>query len=347
MASNPRIDDLRKRLEKDPGSRLFAQLAEELRKAGDLEEAVRVARDGLVRHPAYPSARMTLGRALLDQGDVAGAKIEFGEVLKSAADNILASRFLGECLEAEGDYAGALARYNQTLLLSPGDAAVEARRRAVQGHLDEASRVARVRTIGETPIPVSEADEEMEVEVGHATPGGLAPATGQAPVASAEEAPIPVSQVEEEFELERSYEAPTPPSEGELDRPPLGAAGEAVFEFEETAGAVGTEASATAPGAPDRQAEAELTSPTLAELYFSQGFPEKALEVYRSLLERDPGNERLGARAAEIDNLVRRPAAVAAGVSSVGEPKAARREAIERTIVRLERFLAVTRREVR
>ena len=64
MAGNPRIDDLRKRLEKDPGSRLFAQLAEELRKDGDLEDAIRVAREGLQKHPNYPSARMTLGRAL-------------------------------------------------------------------------------------------------------------------------------------------------------------------------------------------------------------------------------------------------------------------------------------------
>ena len=35
MATNPRIDDLRRRLEREPGSRLFAQLAEELRKAGE------------------------------------------------------------------------------------------------------------------------------------------------------------------------------------------------------------------------------------------------------------------------------------------------------------------------
>ena len=68
MAGNPRIDDLRKRLDRDPGSRLFAQLAEELRKDGELEEAIRVCRQGLQKHPAYPSARMTLGRALLDTG---------------------------------------------------------------------------------------------------------------------------------------------------------------------------------------------------------------------------------------------------------------------------------------
>ena len=70
VAGNPRIDDLRKRIERDPQSRLFAQLAEELRKDGDLAEAIEVARAGLkTRHPSYPSARMTLGRALLDTGD--------------------------------------------------------------------------------------------------------------------------------------------------------------------------------------------------------------------------------------------------------------------------------------
>ena len=65
MAPNPRIEELRKRLEKEPASRLFAQLAEELRKEGELAEAIRVCREGLQKHPNYPSARMTLGRALL------------------------------------------------------------------------------------------------------------------------------------------------------------------------------------------------------------------------------------------------------------------------------------------
>jgi len=345
LPSNPRIDDLRKRLEKDPGSRLFAQLAEELRKAGDLDDAVRVARDGLAKHPAYPSARMTLGRALLDQGDVAAAKIEFGEVLKSAADNILASRFLGECLEAEGDHAGALARYDQTLLLSPGDAAVEARRRTVLEHLTEASRVAKATAIGESPIPVAEADEEMEVVAGHEAAAAVSIGAGGQPPASgdAEPPPIPVSQVEEEFELERAYEAPA--VRWEPGRDAAVAGGEAVFEFEGD----GTVADRVveAPVATAQEADADLTSPTLAELYFSQGFPDKALEVYRKLLERDPDNQRLAARAAEIENLVPRPAGAAAGVGLSDDAKAARREEIQRTIGRLERFLVATRREAR
>ena len=63
---NPRVEELRRRLEKDPSSRVFAQLAEELRKEGEFEDAIRVSRDGLEKHPFYPSARMTLGRALFD-----------------------------------------------------------------------------------------------------------------------------------------------------------------------------------------------------------------------------------------------------------------------------------------
>ena len=74
MAENPRIEELRRRLEREPGSRLFAQLAEELRKDGNHAEAIRVARAGLAQQPNYPSARMTLGRALLDSGDLEGAR---------------------------------------------------------------------------------------------------------------------------------------------------------------------------------------------------------------------------------------------------------------------------------
>ena len=44
MAENPRIEDLRRRLEKEPGSRVFAQLAEELRKVRPRERIARALR---------------------------------------------------------------------------------------------------------------------------------------------------------------------------------------------------------------------------------------------------------------------------------------------------------------
>ncbi|HVO10526.1 MAG TPA: tetratricopeptide repeat protein [Vicinamibacteria bacterium] len=116
-----RVEELRRRLERDPASRLFAQLAEEHRKAGDHGEAIRIARAGLAVHPVYPSARLTLGRALLESGDAAAARVELEEALRQAPDNILASRFLGQTLEALGDVAAAVRQYRATLQMTPAD----------------------------------------------------------------------------------------------------------------------------------------------------------------------------------------------------------------------------------
>ena len=51
-ADNQRIEDLRRRVQKDPASIAFAQLAEELRRNGDYTESVDVCRTGLAIHPA-------------------------------------------------------------------------------------------------------------------------------------------------------------------------------------------------------------------------------------------------------------------------------------------------------
>ena len=133
--ADTRIDELRRRLERDPGSRLFAQLAEELRKGGDLVEAIRVARAGLAVHANYPSARLTLGRALLDSGDAAGGRVELESALREAPDNILASRFLAQAREALGDLKGAVEQYQKTMLMAPGDRAVQAQLQAAEAKL--------------------------------------------------------------------------------------------------------------------------------------------------------------------------------------------------------------------
>src|ERR1044071_789457 len=55
VSDNPRIAELRRRVDRDPTSIAFAQLAEEYRRIGDYPEAVKVCRDGLARHPGYTS----------------------------------------------------------------------------------------------------------------------------------------------------------------------------------------------------------------------------------------------------------------------------------------------------
>jgi tetratricopeptide (TPR) repeat protein len=102
MAENPRIEELRRRVLADPASIAFAALAEEFRRVGRYEEAVDTCRTGLQRHPAYLSARVTLGRALIETGDYAGAREQLETVLRSAPENLAAIRGLAQIEEHLG-----------------------------------------------------------------------------------------------------------------------------------------------------------------------------------------------------------------------------------------------------
>jgi tetratricopeptide (TPR) repeat protein len=95
-----RIDDLRRRVEQDAASIAFAQLAEEYRRAGNFEEAVRVCRTGLAQHPAYLSARVTLGRALMELHRYDEARTELDYVLLASPENLSASRALSDIHQA-------------------------------------------------------------------------------------------------------------------------------------------------------------------------------------------------------------------------------------------------------
>ena len=121
MADSQRIDDLRRRVQKDPASIAFAQLAEELRRAGQFEESIATCRAGLAIHPGYLSARVTLGRALIEVNSLDEAQAELELVLKSAPENLAAIRGLAEIFHRRGDLAAALAQYRAALALAKND----------------------------------------------------------------------------------------------------------------------------------------------------------------------------------------------------------------------------------
>src|SRR5437667_6917956 len=125
MSENPRIADLRRRVQKDPASIAFAQLAEEYRRAGQHQEAVEVCRAGLAIHPGYLSARVTLGRALLELQELGAARGEFETVLKGAPENLAAVRGLAEVFHRSGALAEALAQYRAALALARNDPDLE------------------------------------------------------------------------------------------------------------------------------------------------------------------------------------------------------------------------------
>jgi tetratricopeptide (TPR) repeat protein len=91
-----RLENLRRRVEADPTSIAFAALAEEYRRLGRFQDAVDVCRRGLERHPAYLSARVTLGRALVELGQLDAASRELEQVRQSAPENLAAIRALAD-----------------------------------------------------------------------------------------------------------------------------------------------------------------------------------------------------------------------------------------------------------
>ena len=109
------------RLAADPNSKIFVQLAEEYRKAGLQEDAIATCRDGLEKHPNYFSARVALGRALLESNTLDEAREEFEKVLQQVPDNLLALKFLGETYQGLGQLQEALSKYKLASTLSPED----------------------------------------------------------------------------------------------------------------------------------------------------------------------------------------------------------------------------------
>jgi hypothetical protein len=82
-------------------------------RAGDLDRAIALCRDGLKRFPTQLSGRVTLGWALLDQGHYDEARTELEQVLRRAPDNLAAIRGLAE-LHDRAESAALAVEGNQT-----------------------------------------------------------------------------------------------------------------------------------------------------------------------------------------------------------------------------------------
>ena len=118
---NPQIYHYLKKYQADPRSRVFAPLAEAYRKAGLLEEAIVICRDGIRNHPNFIGGRVALGRALFDKGDYEATVKELAPVVVDAPDNLVAQKILAESCLILGKLAEALVAYKVLLFFMPKD----------------------------------------------------------------------------------------------------------------------------------------------------------------------------------------------------------------------------------
>lgn len=270
MVSQQRLEvecaRLQERYDENPAGRVFAPLADVLRKLGRTDEALRICRTGLGRHPSYSSAHVILGKIHLERGDTDEAFEAFREVLALDDENLLALRHLARLHEEAGDLEDALEMWRRVSRIEPDSDAVE----------ETVERLERRLAGDEEPIPAEPSDETSAEETA--------------------EAPAPAEEGEDAQELD---EAEPPYSEESGEEEPVGE----TTADEEPVGETTAEeepAEEMQESSPGKASSAEIATITLAQIYYEQGFLAKALEVYEQIHARNPGLDGLAERVASI-----------------------------------------------
>jgi tetratricopeptide (TPR) repeat protein len=159
-------DDIRAltaRLADEPESLAFLELAEALRRRGQLEAAGKVACAGLSRYPGLADAHDLMARVLSDQGDLAGAFDAWSSALQLDPMRTSALKGIAFLYFRAGDGASAMDHLQRALEVDPDDPAIP---QAIARLGAELRR--------ETPAPVAAAP---------APPSAIAPADAGAAVA--------------------------------------------------------------------------------------------------------------------------------------------------------------------
>ncbi len=113
------IIELKKKLDENPDSLIFAPLADAYRKNGGLEEAFKICKKGLEKHPNYTSARVVLGRIYQEQEKIDQAANEFKKVLETDPENLMAHSLLGAIYVARGRLPVRNRRVSKNIDLEP------------------------------------------------------------------------------------------------------------------------------------------------------------------------------------------------------------------------------------
>lgn len=191
-----RLSDLERRWRDEPGSRVFLQLAEEYRRTGQTEEALKVLDEGLERNPQHVAAQVARARCLLELGRTGEGVQVLDRVLEQDATHLVARKLLVEAHIQRGDAQAARRQLDLYTTLAGADPEVEELRERIQGLLlTDAESLAAAEPPAAPEGTASPPPSSREP----AAPAQVAE-TGGAPAASLPEPPAPASS------------APAPPS---------------------------------------------------------------------------------------------------------------------------------------
>lgn len=211
-----RLEELKKQLGKEPGSRQFLALAEEYRKAGKTREMIETLEGGVSHHPAYVAGIVALGRAYHQAGRLDDALRTYLSAIKIDRENLVAIRQSAEIYLEKGDKVEAIKKLKLFRALSPGDREVAEKIEWLDADLASARPKPgpRVDTWPAMNIPVPPPRAERGAPAPEAAPAPARPApppVAAAPLPQPARAPVeppPPRPVEEPLAREAAVEEP-------------------------------------------------------------------------------------------------------------------------------------------
>ena len=110
---------------KNPGSKVFALLADLYRKRGDMEKALVLCRKGLRKHPEFALGHIALGLVFFDMEKWEMAVSSLEKAVEISPENIFAYKMLGRAWLKLKNPEKTLQAYKMVLFLDPGNEKVE------------------------------------------------------------------------------------------------------------------------------------------------------------------------------------------------------------------------------
>ena len=210
MASSARIDELKKKFDENP-RRYFAPLANEFRKAGDVEQAIMICEEFLPQQPGHMSGHIVYGQALFEAARFEEARTVFETALTLDPENLIALRHLGDIARGQGDVPSARRWYDRVLDADPRNEEIQVLIAGLEGESPSTTAQPADEPVSE-PAPFAPQGGALAIE---RTPEpAFEPATPPAREQQAGEQrfapPMPAAQSShpEPIELELSDDAP-------------------------------------------------------------------------------------------------------------------------------------------
>lgn len=286
MANSALIEDLRKQFAENP-RRVFARLANEYRKSGDLDVAIEICRAHVPLQPTYISGYIVLGQALFERGQPDEARSTFETALALDPENLIALRQLGDIARASGDLDAARGWYHKLLEVDPQNDDIAAQLEALDAPQQQngaAPVAATSTTAAPTPAeaaPVSWSDIHPDSPaVTPLSPQAMRPRftigvipenlAAPEPPASAAQPAAPLAELEEpvlpEYLAGYDREAPTPPTgQASVAHTPTAESQEMASDASELVDI--DDLALSEPGADDDSSTAAPTAAEVAELF--------------------------------------------------------------------------------